>query len=142
LQRKDKGALDGMTAHSRVFGGGGVCRAEISGRGLFDLDRDQISAWRAYIEGLLTNVLSPKVSMFYLAVFPQFVQGSASPWAAAMGLITLLGLVNFLWFGSMVLVIASGRARGVPPRMSRAVQGAAGMFFIGFGILLGRLRAM
>lgn len=118
---------------------GAICG---SGAAVAPIQRPVRSVQWAYAEGLLTNALNPKVSMFYLAVFPQFVQGTPSPWGAAAVLVTLHALVNLVWFGGMVLVITSGRMRAMPLGISRILQGAAGVFFVGFGILLGRLRAL
>lgn len=65
---------------------------------------------RAYAEGLLVNLLNPKVTLFFLAFFPQFVSpGSSDPQAR----MRLLGAV-FLALGALVDVVyaCSGGAVG------------------------------
>lgn len=60
----------------------------------------------AYVEGLLTNALNPKVSMFYLAAFPQFISIGETTAAASFFLVFVHSMINAIWFGAMVLLFS------------------------------------
>jgi len=96
---------------------------------------------KAFAEGFVTNALNPKVAMFYIAAFPQFMppEGGA-PWAAYV-LVAMHAALNLTWFGPMVLLFdtLSGAARS--GRAQRTVKALTGMVFVGFGIKLATLKA-
>lgn len=90
----------------------------------------------AYIEGLLTNALNPKVSMFYLAAFPQFITlGETTP-AASFLLVFIHSLINAIWFGAMVLLMSRLTSLARNGRFQRWLKGITGVVFIGFGAKL------
>lgn len=92
----------------------------------------------AYRQGLLTNVLNPKVALFFLAFMPQFIAtGSRDQFAAFMvlgltfvttGTLWSLGLA---WFSSLL-----GQRLNGSPAFSDALNRAAGALFIGLGVRL------
>jgi len=49
-------------------------------------------------EGLLTNLLNPKISLFYLAMFPQFVTADNATTSACAQLVGLHIIINACWF--------------------------------------------
>ena len=85
----------------------------------------------AFLQGLLTNVLNPKVGLFFLAFVPQFVSAdAASPLAAFL----TLGLVFDLTGGTWLLIVAALtlRLRGaVSPWATRWLNGVGGLLFFG-----------
>jgi threonine/homoserine/homoserine lactone efflux protein len=95
----------------------------------------------AYIEGLLTNVLNPKVSMFYVAAFPQFITATDNPAAWSVLLVSLHAFINAVWFSAMILLFhrLTGAARH--HRVQRGVKLVTGGVFIGFGAKLALLRS-
>ncbi|MCB1389583.1 MAG: LysE family translocator [Rhodobacteraceae bacterium] len=95
---------------------------------------------RAYLEGLLTNGLNPKVSMFYLAVFPQFIPIGANPVLTAYELVFIHSMINVVWFSAMVVLLARLRTATRGPRFQRWLKGLTGVVFIGFGLKLASLR--
>lgn len=63
------------------------------------------SLYASYLEGLLTNILNPKVSIFYLAAFPQFVSFQSGAVVSSYILVTIHALVAAIWFSFVVIFI-------------------------------------
>ena len=95
---------------------------------------------KAYVEGLLTNALNPKVSMFYLAAFPQFIAlGETTP-LAAFTLVAIHALINAVWFCAMIVLMARLTSLAQNGPFQRWLKGATGVVFIGFGAKLASYR--
>ena len=88
--------------------------------------------------GFLTNVLNPKVALFFLAFVPQFIApGTAHPgWVfGALGLLfTFNGLI--VCVGWALAAAWAARRAGALQRATRWLDGVAGVLFVGFGIQL------
>ena len=91
---------------------------------------------KAFAEGFATNALNPKVSMFYLAAFPQFIPTGEGAVASAFLLVCVHAMLNALWFGAMILLFARlvGAARS--GRFQRWLKAVTGVVFLAFGARL------
>ena len=90
----------------------------------------------AFAEGFMTNALNPKVAMFYLAAFPQFIPAQDGAASAALLLIAIHSALNVIWFSAMVLVVT--RLKGVASSgvAQRWLKGLTGAVFLAFGARL------
>jgi threonine/homoserine/homoserine lactone efflux protein len=91
---------------------------------------------RSFLEGLLTNVLNPKVGIFYLAFLPQFL-GPGEPVLARSLLLAGLHIgIGVVWLSTVSFGV--GRIRPlVESRLWRArLDGASGAVLIGLGFRL------
>jgi len=91
---------------------------------------------KAYLEGFLTNTLNPKVSLFYLAAFPQFIPAGDNALWYGMLLVSIHALINTLWFSTMVLLLARLSTFTKEHIMQKLLNGITGIIFIGFGAKL------
>ena len=89
----------------------------------------------AFFEGFLTNTLNPKVSMFYLAAFPQFVSVNESVFNA-YALVSAHSIVNIVWFSGMVLMLSRVKNIANNRRFQTWLNSITGIVFIGFGTKL------
>ncbi|WP_380281211.1 LysE family translocator [Kitasatospora purpeofusca] len=91
------------------------------------------AGWR---RGLLTNLLNPKVGVFYVAVLPQFIPAGAPHFAAGVALTCVHVLEGLLW--SVVLVGFARALRGWlrRPAARRAMDRVTGVVVVGFGVKL------
>jgi threonine/homoserine/homoserine lactone efflux protein len=98
----------------------------------------QSSLTEVFNRGFLTNVLNPKVALFFLAFVPQFiVPGAAHPtWAFLM--LGVLFNLNALPINLGYAAIAAWAVRrmGVVQRGMAWLERIAGIMFIGFGLKL------
>ncbi|EGQ8261621.1 LysE family translocator [Vibrio parahaemolyticus] len=93
----------------------------------------------AFLEGLITNVLNPKVSMFYLAAFPQFMPNTESP-ISAYALVTAHSMVNFVWFAIMVMVLSKVKKVTNSAKFKTWLNSITGLVFIAFGLKLALMK--
>ncbi|WP_193162341.1 LysE family translocator [Microbulbifer hainanensis] len=99
------------------------------------------SIWGAFIEGFFTNVLNPKVSMFYLAAFPQFMPHGESI-LASFTLVSIHALINLLWFSALVLLLSKLKGMANSASYLRWLKSVTGAVFIGFGTKLAFLKPL
>ena len=83
-------------------------------------------------QGLLTNLLNPKMALFVLALFPQFVNPEAGSVAVQIMLLaTLLNLIGVLVNGAVILTASRlGRVFSGRNRWRRAPQFMLGTVFV------------
>ncbi|WP_196139576.1 LysE family translocator [Aliikangiella sp. G2MR2-5] len=93
----------------------------------------------AFAEGFLTNVLNPKVSMFYLAAFPHFISVNESA-INAYALVTAHSIVNFVWFSLMVFMLSRIKNATNNASFKRWLNSVTGVVFIVFGSKLALMK--
>ena len=94
------------------------------------------SPLRSYRQGLLVELGNPKVALFFLALFPQFIHHDAGP--AAVQVFVLGAVFVTVGFASdCVYAIASGQLRAwvvrKPKRLPRQ-QRATGVLYVGLAL--------
>jgi len=100
--------------------------------------KQDIEESKLYKQGLLTNLLNPKVALFFLSLLPQFVKSThvnnATPYL-------ILGL-TFITTGTlwcMFLAITSSKISKIfreKPSISKAIEKVSGLVFLGLGLQL------
>jgi threonine/homoserine/homoserine lactone efflux protein len=93
------------------------------------------SLWRSYRQGALVELGNPKVALFFLALFPQFVHRGDGP--TALQVVVLGAIFVALGFVSdSMYAMGSGRlSRWLArhPRRYRRQQRATGLLYLGLG---------
>jgi len=95
---------------------------------------------RSFVEGLLTNVLNPKVGIFYLAFLPQFIAPGDPVLERSLLLAALHIGIGVVWLA--LLSLGVGRIRPlVESRLWRArLEGVSGAVLIALGVRLAAAR--
>ena len=92
-----------------------------------------VSVRHAYRMGMTTNLLNPKVGVFYLSIFPQFLpdRGNAVLWS--LGLASIHAVEGLIWLGLIAAVVGVARAMLMRPSIARALEAISGLTLVGFG---------
>ena len=92
--------------------------------------------WLAFSEGLLTNLLNPKVVLFYLTFLPQFItpQGSALRQSVLLGLIHIaMGLV---WLSAFAIFLDKVSGFLLRETVRRKLEAVTGSLLLALGVRL------
>jgi threonine/homoserine/homoserine lactone efflux protein len=93
---------------------------------------------RIFVQGALTNILNPKVALFFLAFLPQFVDPEGAHRLAAFLLLgTVFNTTGLMWnlFVAWSCAGIGRRFNGLPVRM-HALHRIAGAVFVALGVKL------
>ena len=86
------------------------------------------SAWQDFRTGMLTNVLNPKVALFFLAFLPQFIApGTADKTRAFLALGAVFVVQSTLFLLAVVALAARLRRLPASPRGTRWLQGGGAL---------------
>ena len=87
-------------------------------------------------QGLITNLLNPKVGLFYMSLLPQFLPDGASVLWTSLLFGMIHNIEGMLWFTAVILAAAAARRTLSRPTVKRRLAQLTGIAFIGFGIRL------
>lgn len=93
-------------------------------------------AGRWFARGLLTNLLNPKVGVFYITFLPQFVPAGVPVGPFVALLVTMHAAESAAWFFLLVLATRPLAALLRRPAVSRALDRLTGLVLVGFGLRL------
>jgi RhtB (resistance to homoserine/threonine) family protein len=119
-----------------VFLGVQAIRSAARGTPIAERPAGPTGSRRAYVEGLLTNVLNPKVAIFYLAFLPQFIGPTDPVFAKSILLAGIHFVEGLVWLSLVTLFVARLRPVLAQPRVQRALESVSGLVFIAFGVKL------
>lgn len=94
--------------------------------------------FKIYKQGMLTNTLNPKVALFFLAFFPQFVDPSYAHSTLSFLILGLTFAVTSLIWCMCLALLASRFSQKLRenPKIESVLNKISGMVFIGMGIKL------
>ncbi len=95
-----------------------------------------VSGRRSFGEGFLTNLLNPKVALFYLAFLPQFVAPGDPVLAKSLFLAALHYAMGIAWLSGLALLVERAGIWLQRAGVRRAVDGACGLLLLGLGLRL------
>lgn len=90
--------------------------------------------------GYFTNLLNPKVGVFYVSFLPQFLPAHVPAGPFILLLAVLHALMGIAWFG-LLIVATRPIARALKrPAVIRRLDRLTGIVFLGFGVKLALIR--
>ena len=98
----------------------------------------QIRPRNYFRQALLITLLNPKAIVFYLAFFPLFVDPAQHQGLKTFGVMAAtIAVLTFLYgLAAVLLTLMLAERLRANPKISAALQKAAGMFLIAFGVKL------
>ena len=91
---------------------------------------------RLFARGLLTNLLNPKVGVFYATFLPQFIPAGAPVTATSIAYAGIHAFEGMLWFAALILATRPLAAWLRRERVQRNLDRATGAVFLAAGARL------
>ena len=105
-------------------------------RHLADIDLDMAPRPRAgWRSGLVTSVSNPKLAVFFVALFPQFITRGSPVLPYALTMAAVIVVLDVLWFSALAFAVDRARTL-LKPGVQRGMQRFAGAVMVGFGLRL------
>ena len=79
---------------------------------------------RAFRDGLVTSLANPKLAVFFIALFPQFIEGGAGVLSTTLLMAGLIVTFDFAWYTSLAVVVSRAKRRVVRSRWLERTTGA------------------
>ena len=92
------------------------------------------TARTAYGNGLMTSFANPKLAVFFVALFPQFVRDGQPVLPTTLAMALLLIAVDLVYFSLLALVVARTRHAIAGSSLARRIERVTGAVMIALGV--------
>ncbi len=90
----------------------------------------------AYRQGLINDLLNPKIGAFYTTLLPQFIGPGQPVFLTSILLAALFALIVTIWLAIYVLILAKAGEIFRRPAVRRTMERITGVVLVGLGIRL------
>jgi threonine/homoserine/homoserine lactone efflux protein len=122
----------GVMALRRAVKGG----APVAPKAHEDTAKRREGWWGGYLEGLLTNLLNPKVALFYLTFLPQFIAPGDPILRVSLLLASFHVAMGLVWLSIYSRALHKLNAKLAGGRVRRAIEAATGGLLMALGAKL------
>lgn len=84
-----------------------------------------------FVQGFVTNILNPKIALFFLAAIPQFAGNGPDAPAIGVALIVINGVINMLWLSIVAAGVERAGAKLQQSNVMRWLEGIIGFALMG-----------
>jgi RhtB (resistance to homoserine/threonine) family protein len=119
-----------------VYLGMHALRASRSGQVQVEMPRAGLSVRAAFRQGLVSNLLNPKIAVFFTSLLPQFVDRHGAAASQLLILGALFNVLGIVWLVSYATIAARGRNLLTRPSVKRGLDRLSGAVLIGLGARL------
>ncbi|MBE2317070.1 LysE family translocator [Solirubrobacter sp. CPCC 204708] len=89
---------------------------------------------RPFRDGLVTSLANPKLAVFFVALFPQFVGPDSSVLATTLLMAALIVAFDCVWYSALAVLASRAKAGFMASRAGRWLERATGAVLIGLGL--------
>lgn len=94
------------------------------------------SPWRGFATGVWTNLLNPKIGVFYLATIPQLVPEGIAPLLMGVLLAAMHGVLGIAWFTLVILATGFAARWLARDAVAKITDRITGTVLVAFGAKL------
>jgi threonine/homoserine/homoserine lactone efflux protein len=87
----------------------------------------------AFRDGVVTSLANPKLAVFFIALFPQFVSPGDSVLPTTLLMAALIGLFDLAWYSGLAVLAGRARSGYAGSRLARRTERTTGAVLIALG---------
>jgi RhtB (resistance to homoserine/threonine) family protein len=95
--------------------------------------KEEMGKWAAIKTGFLTNVLNPKATLFFLAVFTQVIHTTTPTFVKVLYGIEMSAM-TFVWFSFVAAILSHSKIKEKFTKIQHHVERGMGAVLIGLGL--------
>ena len=89
---------------------------------------------RAFRDGVITSLANPKLAVFFVALFPQFIGPDGDILATTLLMAAMIVTLDFVWYGVLALLASRAKSGFMRSRAGRWLERTTGGVLIALGL--------